>query len=93
MEQVLLSGPIMNAALRLLRFVAVLVALAPLARAHPGHDGHELTWDFGHLAAHPIATVFCVAVLLAGTWGLSRKPGGWMARRQSFLKSADIPRK
>ena len=35
---------------------------AGLANAHPGHDGHELTWDFGHLAQHPIATMACAAV-------------------------------
>jgi urease accessory protein len=35
-----------------------------VAFAHPGHDdGHELTWDFDHLAAHPVATLLCVAVL------------------------------
>jgi hypothetical protein len=34
--------------------------------AHPGHDGeHDVTWDFGHLAAHPLATVVCFAVIVA----------------------------
>ena len=39
--------------------------------AHPGHDdGHELTWDFDHLVAHPWATVGCLAVLAAAGWGV-----------------------
>ena len=32
---------------------AVLLSTAVLAQAHPGHDGHDFTWDFGHLAAYP----------------------------------------
>lgn len=48
---------------------AALLATAALLRAHPGHDdGHELTWDLGHLAAHPLATAGCLAVLAAGAW-------------------------
>lgn len=39
---------------------------AGVAQAHPGHDGHELTWDFGHLAQHPFATMGCAAVVGAG---------------------------
>jgi len=28
---------------------ALLVSIPALAHAHPGHDGHEFTWDFhGH---------------------------------------------
>ncbi len=42
---------------------AVFAAGASMVRAHPGHDGHELTWDFGHLAQHPVATMACGAVL------------------------------
>ena len=38
------------------------------ALAHPGHEGHELTWDFGHLANHPAATLVCVGIILAGVW-------------------------
>jgi len=32
------------------------VATSALLHAHPGHDGHDLTWDFSHLAAYPAAT-------------------------------------
>lgn len=40
-----------------------------LLQAHPGHDdGHELTWDFSHLAAHPVATTLCFTVATAAVW-------------------------
>jgi len=45
-----------------------LASIAPLW-AHPGHDeDHGLVWDFGHLAAHPFATLVCVAVLTVSVW-------------------------
>lgn len=54
---------------RFLLGFSALLASAALLRAHPGHDdGHELTWDLGHLAAHPLATAGCVALLAAGAW-------------------------
>lgn len=57
----------MNASvLRTARFSAVFVALAGWLHAHPGHEGHDLTWDFAHLANHPLATFGCLAVLGAG---------------------------
>jgi hypothetical protein len=46
-------------------------------RAHPGHEGDELTWDFSHLAAYPIATLICF-VSLAGA-GFA----GWLLLRRS----------
>jgi lysylphosphatidylglycerol synthetase-like protein (DUF2156 family) len=36
---------------------------ATLAYAHPGHEGHELTWDMRHLAQHPLATIGCAALV------------------------------
>lgn len=56
-----------------LRFVApavVFLATAALAQAHPGHDGHDFTWDFGHFAAYPDATILCVGVLSVVVWGI-----------------------
>lgn len=48
--------------------VLILASIVPLA-AHPGHDdGHELTWDLGHLTAHPIATAAWLAVFAAAGW-------------------------
>ncbi len=51
------------ARLRLIPVATAFLLLASVARAHPGHDGHELTWDFSHLAQHPIATMGCAAVV------------------------------
>jgi len=47
---------------------AAFLASATLLSAHPGHEGHELTWDFDHLAAHPAATLGWVAILSAAGW-------------------------
>jgi hypothetical protein len=60
-----------------------MASIAPLW-AHPGHDdGHELVWDFGHFAAHPFATLWCVTVLTASIWL------GWRAiRRQAKVQPA-----
>jgi hypothetical protein len=39
------------------------LTVATLAHAHPGHDGHELTWEMRHLAQHPFATIGCAAIV------------------------------
>ena len=57
----------------LLLFAAL--TIVSLAHAHPGHDDHEFTWELSHLAAHPWATLACLAVLGAAAWG------GWLAVR------------
>jgi hypothetical protein len=60
---------------------AVAFLAASIAQAHPGHDGHELTWDLSHLAAYPVATFVCFAVFGAGV------AGGWlMLRRAATLR-------
>ena len=69
---------------RLLLSFALPLASAAVAHAHPGHDGHELTWEFGHLIAHPWATLACGAVVSVAIWA------GWRAARaavQSFRGS------
>jgi hypothetical protein len=48
---------------------AFLITLPALALAHPGHDGHELTWDFhGHgLWDNPLTLIIgglCAATLV-----------------------------
>jgi hypothetical protein len=51
-----------------------LLTLTSLAQAHPGHDdGHELTWDFRHLAAHPGATTICLTLLGLGAWEINNE--------------------
>ncbi len=56
--------------LRTLPLVAAFFATASLAQAHPGHDGHDFTWDFSHFAAHPDATILCIGVLGALGWAV-----------------------
>lgn len=51
---------------------AAWLASTVLAQAHPGHEGHELTWDLGHLAGHPLATLGCAAVLVVAAWAAFR---------------------
>jgi hypothetical protein len=45
------------------------MASIAVAHAHPGHDGHELTWDLSHLADHPAATLGWVGLLAGLSWG------------------------
>ena len=54
---------------RLLALVAVL-AVAPWASAHPGHDGdHDFTWDFSGGLAHPLSGVdHLLAMIAVGLW-------------------------
>jgi hypothetical protein len=48
--------------------IAWMASIVPLW-AHPGHDDdHGLVWDFGHLAAHPLATFACFTVLAGAIW-------------------------
>jgi len=54
---------------RRLLLSTLLLGSIDLLQAHPGHDdGHELTWDFSHLAAHPVATTLCFTVAAAAVW-------------------------
>ncbi len=39
---------------------AAFFATAAVLRAHPGHDGHDFSWDFRHLADYPDATILCL---------------------------------
>lgn len=68
--------------------ILILASAVPLV-AHPGHDdGHELTWDLGHLAAHPLATGAWLLLIAAAGWAtlaLIRHANG--PRTQSFRGS------
>jgi len=45
------------------------LALPLLAHAHPGHDGHDLTWSFGTGFGHPLSGWdHLLAMLAVGIW-------------------------
>jgi hypothetical protein len=63
---------------------ALLITLPAIAHAHPGHDDHDFTWDFSHLAAHPFATAGCVVVLAAFAgilWQVSQRKSKRVSRQ------------
>lgn len=65
---------------RALSLVAAVLACPACALAHPGHDGHEFSWDLGTDPVHQLATLSLLAVpVLLGAWLALR----W--RRQSKL--------
>jgi hypothetical protein len=78
-----------------LLIAAAFFATAALAQAHPGHDGHDLTWDFsaGHLATHPLATLMCSLVLVAGAWGVAQLVSAGSDRLTKAVRRADSTRR
>jgi len=67
--------------------VAAAFAFPAFAQAHPGHDGdHDFVWDFAHLAAHPLATLGCVSLLVAAGWGVLQMRRSAKAARQTLRK-------
>ena len=61
-------------------------ALPSLALAHPGHDGHELTWDFSGGFAHPLSGWdHLLAMVAVGLW--AAQLGG---RARWFVPSAFV---
>jgi hypothetical protein len=65
---------------------AAFFATAALLRAHPGHDGHDFSWDFHHLANYPDATILCLGAAGAVGWV------GWkvMSARTDAPKAAPV---
>ena len=54
---------------RVLGLIATVLALPATAFAHPGHEGHELTWDFGTGAMHPLTGWdHLLAMVAIGLW-------------------------
>jgi urease accessory protein len=54
---------------RLIALALAAVALPVLAHAHPGHDGHDLTWDFATGATHPLSGWdHLLAMIAVGLW-------------------------
>ncbi len=56
--------------MKLTRILALAAfALPALAFAHPGHDGHEMTWDFATGASHPFSGWdHLLAMIAVGMW-------------------------
>lgn len=56
--------------MKILRRCSAVLALAPLtALAHPGHDGHDFTWDFNTGLTHPFTGWdHLLAMLAVGLW-------------------------
>ena len=56
--------------MKLTRFLTLAAfALPVLAHAHPGHEGHELTWDFTSGALHPLSGWdHLLAMIAVGLW-------------------------
>jgi hydrogenase/urease accessory protein HupE len=54
---------------RILGLILPALVLPATALAHPGHDGHELTWDFGTGLGHQLATLsVLITPLVIGIW-------------------------
>ena len=54
---------------RLLGALSLLLVAAPLAQAHPGHEGHDFTWDFSGGFAHPLSGWdHLLAMIAVGLW-------------------------
>jgi hypothetical protein len=62
----------MKSTLRTLVSFSWLAIVPTLAYAHPGHDDPDFTWEYSHLTAHPIATLFCFTALATLAWVLWR---------------------
>jgi hypothetical protein len=84
MERVLLFGGRMTITPRRLFLPCCILGVTSIAHAHPGHDGHELTWDMQHLAAHPAATLLCFTMIAAGIWALTQ---GLLVVRRRFTRT------
>ena len=72
---------------RVLALLLTFLAGATGLQAHPGHDGHELTWDLAHLATYPVATL-----LLAVTFAAAGLGGWWLLRRGTAARSQSLRR-
>jgi urease accessory protein len=54
---------------KLLLLSALVLALPVFAHAHPGHDGHDLTWSFSTGLGHPLSGWdHLLAMIAVGLW-------------------------
>jgi hypothetical protein len=49
------------------------LGVASLLHAHPGHDGHELTWDLSHGFLNLFSLLILMFVISAGICRLRRR--------------------
>ena len=69
LAQKLLTPPNMKRLPLLPKICTLLLLFPALAQAHPGHDGHELTWDFSGGFAHPMSGWdHLLAMIAVGLW-------------------------
>jgi len=78
---------------RALTPTAAFLATAALAQAHPGHGDHDFTWDFTHLATHPVATFLCFGLFAAAVWGVSKLTQPTTESLQPVRVRVDEPRR
>ncbi|MEI6861171.1 MAG: HupE/UreJ family protein [Verrucomicrobiota bacterium] len=53
----------------LAKIAGMALVFPALAQAHPGHDGHELTWDFSAGLVHPLTGLDHILAMIAiGLW-------------------------
>jgi hypothetical protein len=43
-------------------------AVADVLHAHPGHDGHELTWDASHASSNLLPFLILVVAVALAIW-------------------------
>lgn len=69
---------------------AVALFAAPLAQAHPGHVGpDDFELGFDRLAAYPVATMLCLAVLSFGGWVVWEYVSSRRSSRQCEARQID----
>ncbi len=60
---------------RWLTLIGLFAAVAVSSQAHPGHDGHELTWDFSSGLAHPFTGWDHLLAMIAVGWWAAQLGG------------------
>ena len=78
-----------------LAITAGFLVTTAVVQAHPGHDGHDLTWDFSadHLTGHPLATLFCSLILVAVAWGVAWLSNAGSIRLEGAVRREDTDRR
>lgn len=60
---------------RWLKLIGLFFAVAVAAQAHPGHEGHELTWDFSTGLTHPFTGWDHILAMVAVGWWAAQLGG------------------